>query len=183
LGNGDVRSWALRTRGDAASYENQVRAAIKEIDSNILVAEMAPATDVVQAAQQGTRFSLLLIAVFATIAGLLAGVGLYGVLSTAVRQRTSEIGVRMALGAARGDIVQLVVGQGMRLSLVGIAIGLVSAFVLGRVMTAMLVGVKATDPATFAAMTVVFLAIAALASWLPARRAAGLDPRAALQEN
>jgi ABC-type antimicrobial peptide transport system permease subunit len=155
---------------------------VKEIDSNMLVAEMAPATEVVRNAQASTRFSLLLIAVFAVIAGMLAGVGLYGVLSTAVRQRTAEIGVRMALGAERGDIVQLVVGQGMRLSGLGIAIGLVAAFVLGRVMTAMLVGVKATDPATFAGMTVVFLGIAALASWLPARRAAGLDPKSTLQE-
>jgi putative ABC transport system permease protein len=144
---------------------------------------MAPATEVVEAAQAGTRFSLLLIGVFAVIAGTLAGVGLYGVLATAVRQRTAEIGVRMAMGAERGDIVQLVVAQGMRLSAVGIVIGLVAAMVLGRVMTALLVGVKATDPATFAAMTVVFLAIAALASWLPARRAARLDPKTALAEN
>jgi putative ABC transport system permease protein len=183
LGNGNVRSWALRTRGDAATYENQVREAIRRVNPNLLVAEMVPATEVVEAAQAGTRFSLLLIGVFAVIAGTLAGVGLYGVLATAVRQRTAEIGVRMAMGAERGDIVQLVVAQGMRLSAVGIVIGLVAAMVLGRVMTALLVGVKATDPATFAAMTVVFLAIAALASWLPARRAARLDPKTALAEN
>jgi predicted permease len=183
MGNGDVRSWALRTGGDPTGYENQVRAAMREVNPNLLVAEMEPATQVVLSAQAGTRFSLLLIGVFAVIAGTLAGVGLYGVLATAVRQRTAEIGVRMALGAERGDIVQLVVAQGMRLSAVGIAIGLVAAFVLGRLMTAMLVGVKATDPTTFVAMTVVFLAITALASWLPARRAAGLDPKSALQED
>jgi ABC-type antimicrobial peptide transport system permease subunit len=133
-------------------------------------------------AQAGTRFSLLLIGVFAVIAALLAGVGLYGVLSTAVRQRTAEIGVRMALGAGPARIFQLVVGQGLRLSVAGIAAGLIVAFLLTRVMAAMLVGVKATDPATFAAMAVVFFVIAALASWLPARRAAGLDPTVALRE-
>jgi ABC-type antimicrobial peptide transport system permease subunit len=175
--------WAIRTRSDPASYEGQVRAAIAELGSSYLVRKMAPATEVVENAQASTRFSLLLIAVFAVIAGTLAGVGLYGVLSTAVRQRTAEIGVRMAMGADRGDIVHLVVTQGMRLSAVGIGIGLVTSIVLGRVMTSMLVGVKATDPETFVIMVVLFFAITALASWLPARRAAGLDPKEALQEN
>jgi len=182
LGSGNVRSWALRTGSDPAAYENQVRAAIAAMHQNLLVAEMASATEVVHAAQAGTRFSLLLIAVFAVIAGALAGVGLYGVLSTAVRQRTAEIGVRMAMGAERGDIVRLVVLEGLRLSGVGIVIGLIAAFVLGRVMTAMLVGVRATDPPTFVAMTVLFLAISIFASWIPARRAAGLDPKTALHE-
>jgi putative ABC transport system permease protein len=183
MGSGGVRSWALRTGSDAATYENPVRAAIAGIDKKILITKMETAESVVHTAQAGTRFSLLLIALFAVVAGALAGVGLYGVLSTAVRQRTAEIGVRMAMGAERGDIVQLVVLQGLRLSGIGILIGLVAAFVLGRVMTAMLVGVKATDPATFASMTVIFLGISVLASWLPARRAAGLDPKTALHEN
>jgi putative ABC transport system permease protein len=125
---------------------------------------MEPAEAIVYHAQAGTRFSLLLISLFAVIAGAPAGVGLYGVLSTAVRQRTSEIGVRMALGAERGNIFQLVVGQGLRLSAAGIASGLVAAFALTRAMSAMLVGVKPTDPATFASMTVMFFAISALAS-------------------
>jgi predicted permease len=183
VGSAAVRSWTLRTASDPVGYENQVRASLQELNPGYLVTEMEPATDVVLSAQAGTRFSLLLIAAFAIIAGLLAGVGLYGVLSTAVRQRTAEIGVRMAMGADRGDIVQMVVAQGMRLSAVGIAIGLIAAIVLGRVMTSMLVGVKATDPATFVCMVVLFFAITALASWLPARRAAGLDPKEALQEN
>ena len=175
--------WAIRTRGDPASYEGQVRAAIAGISHSYLVTKVAPAETVVRAAQAGTRFSLLLIAAFAIIAGVLAGVGLYGVLSTAVRQRTPEIGIRMAMGAVRGDIVQLIVTQGLRLSAVGIAAGIVAAFFLGRVMTAMLVGVKPTDPETYAVMTVVFLAISAVACWLPAMRAAGLDPKTALHEN
>lgn len=175
-------SWAIRTASDPAGYEGEVRAAIAGLSQRYLVQKMAPAETVVSEAQAGTRFSLLLIAAFAIIAGTLAGIGLYGVLATAVRQRTAEIGVRMAMGADRGDIVQMVVVQGMRLSAVGIAIGLIAAIVLGRVMTSMLVGVKATDPATFVTMVVLFLAITALASWLPARRAAGLDPKEALQE-
>ena len=137
---------------------------------------------VVEKAQSSTRFSLLLIGAFAVIAALLAGVGLYGVLATVVRQRTAEIGVRMTLGARPGNIFQLVVGQGLRLTAIGVAAGLIAAFALTRGMTTMLVGVKATDPATFATMAVVFFAIAAMASWLPAWRAASLDPTAALRE-
>jgi len=159
-----------------------VRQAIKEIDPNLLVTELETADSAVDRAQAGTRFSLLLISVFAVVAVTLAGIGLYGVLSTVVRQRTSEVGVRMALGAERSDIIQLIVLQGLRLSAVGIALGIVAAFLLGRVIAAMLVGVKSTDPATFAAVTMVFLAISALASWLPARRAANLDPTKALRE-
>jgi len=175
-------SWAIRTRSDPASYAGEVRAAIGELSHSYLVDKIEPAETVVREAQAGTRFSLLLIGLFAVVAGLLAGVGLYGVLATAVRQRTPEIGVRMAMGAARGDIVRLVVLQGMRLSAIGIVVGFVAAVVLGRVMTSMLVGVKATDPLTYASMVVVFLAIAMAASWVPAWRAAGLDPKTALHE-
>ncbi|MFP5226790.1 MAG: ABC transporter permease [Acidobacteriota bacterium] len=183
LGSGIVRSWALRTGSDPAGFESQVRAAIGGISRDYLVQHMEPAEIVVRDAQAGTRFSLLLIGLFAVIAGVLAGVGLYGVLATAVRQRTSEIGVRMAMGAARSDILRLVVVQGMRLSAAGIVLGFIAAVALGRVMTSMLVGVKATDPLTYASMIVIFLLIAAAASWLPAWRAAGLDPRTALHEN
>jgi putative ABC transport system permease protein len=183
LGNGVVRSWALRTGGDPAAFESQVRTTLHDINPQFLMTEIATGDEILHAAQAGTRFSMLLIAAFAVIAGALAGVGLYGVLSTAVRQRTAEIGVRMAMGAERGDIVRLVVMQGLKLSGIGIVIGLVAAFVLGRVMTSMLVGVKATDPMTFVAMTVIFLVISAFASWIPALRAASLDPKTALHEN
>lgn len=182
MGSGFVRSWAIRTSGNAGNYSEEVRAAIKGIDSHLLITNMETAESVVNRAQAGTRFSLLLISVFALIAVTLAGIGLYGVLSTVVRQRTAEIGVRMALGAERGDILRLIVLQGLRLSVVGIIIGVVAAFGLGRVITAMLVGVKPTDPATFASVTVVFLAISTLAAWIPARRASILDPTKALRE-
>jgi putative ABC transport system permease protein len=155
---------------------------LKAFDPHLLITDMRPMDAVVEKAQSGTRFSLLLIGAFAVIAALLAGVGLYGVLATVVRQRTAEIGVRMTLGAQPRNIFQLVVGQGLRLTAIGVAAGLIAAFVLTRGMNTMLVGVKATDPATFATMAVVFFAIAAMASWLPAWRAASLDPTAALRE-
>jgi putative ABC transport system permease protein len=183
LGSGAVRTWAVRTQTDPAGYESQVRGAIASLDRTLLVSEVHPAETIMRDAQAGTRFSLLLITVFAVVAGALAGVGLYGVLATAVRQRTSEIGVRMALGAERRDILRLIILQGLRLSVVGIVLGIVGAVALGRLMTAMLVGVKPTDPATFAGITALFLTITVLASWLPARRASGLDPKTALHEN
>jgi predicted permease len=182
VGSGAVQEWAIRTSGNAAKYGNDIRATIKALNSKLLVAEMQPAEALVDRAQGGTRFALLLIGVFAVIAALLAGVGLYGVLSTVVRQRTAEIGVRMALGSQPGGIFNLVVGQGLRLTAVGIAAGLVAAFVLTRLMAIMLVGVKPTDPATFVTMAILFFLIAAVASWLPAWRAASVDPNAALRQ-
>jgi ABC-type antimicrobial peptide transport system permease subunit len=142
---------------------------------------MKPMDSLVVQAQAQTRFSLLLIGVFSTIAALLAGVGLYGVLATSVRQRTAEIGVRMALGAAPSRIFRLMVGKGIYLSGVGIAIGLLAALALTRVLTSMLVEVKPTDPVTFVFVSLLFLLIAVIASWLPAQRAAGLDPTTALR--
>ncbi len=174
--------WGVRTKGDPAQYSAVIRAEVAKFRSNLLVAEMQPMETLVKRAHAGTRFSLLLIGVFAVIAVIMASVGLYGVLSNVVRQRTAEIGVRMALGATPGSIFILVVGQGLRLSALGIAVGMVAAFGLTRAMTSMLVGVKATDPVTFAGMVVLFLIIAAIASGLPARRAAGLDPTIALRE-
>jgi putative ABC transport system permease protein len=180
--HGFALRWAVRVKGDPAQYAASVRAEIAKLNPNLLITELQPMDALVERAQAGTRFSLLLIGVFAVIAALLAGVGLYGVLSTVVRQRTAEIGVRMALGAAPGSVFRLVVGHGLRLSAAGVAIGVAAAFGLTRAMTSMLVGVKATDPITFAAMAALFLIIAAIASGLPARRASGLDPTIALRE-
>jgi predicted permease len=182
LDSGFARQWAVRTSGDPASFSADVRAAVREMDAHFSVSEMRTMDALMRQAQAGTRFSLLLIGVFAVVAGLLAGVGLYGVLSTVVRQRTAEIGVRMALGAGPGKIFNLIVGQGLRLTAAGVILGLLSALALTRAMTTMLVGVSPTDPATFAGIAVIFFAIATLAAWLPARRAAGLDPTVALRE-
>jgi putative ABC transport system permease protein len=181
-GSGNVTRWIIRVPGDPTRLAPAVRAEVARIDPHLAVAEMQPMEAFVERAQAQTRFALVLIGVFAGIAALLAAVGLYGVLSAAVRQRTAEIGVRMALGAAPSTIFQLMVGQGLRLSAAGIAVGLFAAFGLTRVMISLLVGVAPTDPATFVAMAALFFLIAAIASWLPARRAAALDPTTALRE-
>lgn len=148
----------------------------------LLISGLQPVDELVNHAQAQTTFSLLLIGVFAVIAGVLAGVGLYGVLSTAVQQRTAEIGVRMALGAGRQNIFRLIVGQGLGLSAIGVVIGIIAALMLTRVLTTMLVGVKPTDPLTFVGMILLFFAIATASSWIPAIRAARVDPNQALRE-
>jgi len=173
--------WALRTDGDPASYAGAVRGVVRRAGSETLINQMKPMDAWVIEAQAQTRFSLLLIAVFSVIAALLAGVGLYGVLATVVRQQTAEIGLRMALGAAPSRIFRLMVGKGLRLSTLGIVIGFVAAFGLTRALTSMLVDVKPTDPITFVSVALLFLFIAVMASWLPALRAAALDPTEALR--
>ena len=180
--HGAANWWALRTSGDPAQYSAQVREQIRKIGAQVVVNQMAPMDERVMKAQAATRFSLLLIGIFATIAALLAAVGLYGVLSTIVRQRTSEIGLRMALGAAPSNIFSLVVGHGLRLSFLGIALGFAAAFELTQGMKSMLVDVRPTDPATFSLMALLFVVIAALACWVPARRAASVDPAQALSD-
>jgi putative ABC transport system permease protein len=182
IGSGATDRWALRTGTDPSKYANDVRSTLKTFDSHLLITEMQPMDAVMEKAQAGTRFSLLLIGSFAVIAALLAGVGLYGVLATVVRQRTAEIGIRMALGAQSNNIFKLVVGQGLFLAGIGVIAGLFGAFAVTREMSSMLVGIKATDPATFVTMAVVFFVIAALASWLPAWRASSLDPIVALRD-
>jgi putative ABC transport system permease protein len=181
MGHGRASWWVLRTDGDAAGLGSSVREVIRRAGSDLLISQMQPMDQLVIAAQAQTRFSLLLIGVFGSIAALLAGVGLYGVLATVVRQRTAEIGLRMALGAAPSRIFRLMVGKGLWLSVLGIVIGLVAAFGLTRVLATMLVDVKPTDPVTFISVAVLFLIIAVLASWLPALRAARLDPTEALR--
>jgi len=136
----------------------------------------------VRRAQAGTKFSLTLIVAFTSVAVLLVTVGLHGVLSTVVRQRTAEIGVRMALGETPGLVLYMGVGYALRLSLAGVALGTAAAVGFTRGMTSMLVGVAPTDPSTFLATAILFVAIAAASSWLPARRAAQLDPAIALRE-
>ena len=180
---GISRQWALRTEGDPASYAAAARAAIARFaPGRIAITEMQTMDATMERARSATRFQLLLIGIFAVIAALLAAIGLYGVLASVVRQRTSEIGVRMALGAAPSRIFRLVVGQGMALAAAGIALGLAGALALTRFLAGVLVGVKPGDPATLSSIVALFLALAAAASWVPARRAARLDPTAALRE-
>jgi putative ABC transport system permease protein len=181
VNHGAASWWALRTDSDPSALANSVREVVRGMGKETFINQLQPMDSLVTKAQAQTRFSLLLIGVFSTIAALLAGVGLYGVLATSVRQRTAEIGVRMALGAAPSRIFRLMVGKGLVLSAIGIGIGLLAAVAFTRVLASMLLEVKPTDPVTFVSVAVLFLVIAVLASFLPARRAAGLDPTTALR--
>jgi putative ABC transport system permease protein len=183
LGGGGATRWAVRTAGNPAHISGAVRAVVAETDPQWLINEMQPMSALVSRAQSTTRFSLILMAVFAIVAAVLVGVGLSGVLSTMVRQRTAEIGVRIAIGASPGRILRLIMVYGLRLSVAGILIGLPSAFVLTRAMQSMLVGVRPSDPATYLIMGLLFSVIAAVSLYLPARRAAALAPTAALRES
>ena len=182
FGHGFAGRWAVRTSGDPNQIVAAVRAAVAQVDPRAPLAEIQPMTAFVDKAMAPIRFTTTLIGIFAAVALMLAAVGLYGVLSTIVRQRTAEIGMRMVFGAPRSSILQLVVGEGLKLSAAGIAIGLAGAFAITRVMASMLVGVKATDPLTFAAIVVLFGLIAMTASWIPARRASRLDLMQAIRE-
>jgi putative ABC transport system permease protein len=179
---GGANRWIVRTQGPPEALGPSIRAAIAEADPRTAVLEMQPMTDLVNKSMAPIRFSVILISIFAAVAVVLAVVGLYGVLSTVVRQRTAEIGVRMAFGATRANILRLVVGEGLRLSAVGVAAGLGAAFLVTGVMRSMLVDVKPTDPIVFASITVLFLTISGIASWVPARRAARLAPTLALRD-
>jgi putative ABC transport system permease protein len=182
LGPGRANKYALRTDGDVAALVPALRTAVRELDPRLALADIRPMQALIDRAMGPTRFALVLIVAFAAIAAVLAGVGLYGVLSTLVRHRTPELGVRMALGAPRSYIVRLVMRHGLRLSAIGVGAGLVGALALTQGMRNMLVGVAPTDPLTFIAMVAFFAAVAAAASYLPARRAAALDPNAALRQ-
>jgi putative ABC transport system permease protein len=182
FGFGGANRWIVRAAVHPISIVPQVRAAVAQLAPNVPVAELRPMVDLVREAMAPTRFALTLIGLFAAIAAILAAVGLYGVLGTAVRQRTAEIGIRMTFGASSRNILQLILSHGLRLGAVGIGLGLGGALALTRVMRSLLVGVTPTDPATFTTIALFFLGVAALACWLPARRAAALDPNVVLRE-
>jgi putative ABC transport system permease protein len=173
--------WVVRTSRDPMSLGDGVKAAVARVDPTAAVADLQPMQAFVDRAQAPTRFALVLTSVFAGIAAVLAVVGLYGVLSTMVRQRTAEIGVRLAFGAERGSIFRLVVGRGLLMAAIGLAIGTAGALALTRGIASLLVGVRPTDPATFTAIAALFLLVAIAACGLPAYRASRLDPIAALR--
>ena len=181
--HGAANRWAVRTTGDPMQLVPQAKAALAALQPRAGAIEIQPMESFISEAQAQTRFALLLIGVFAAIAVILASVGLYSVLSTAVRQRTAEIGVRMAFGAEQGSIFRMMVGQGMKLSAIGIAVGIALALGLVGAMQSMLVGVEPTDPATFGAIAATFLVIAIIACGVPALRASRMSPLAALRDD
>jgi putative ABC transport system permease protein len=181
MGYGNTNRWAIRIARDPASYEGAVRDRITQLSKQLVLTEMQPMDALVEQAQATTRLSFVLIGIFACIAALLSAMGIYGVLATAVRQRTAEIGVRLALGAPRTRIFRLIVGHGLALGTAGIFIGSLIALALNHWLSSLLVGIKASDPLTFFGITVGLFLIVATASWLPARRAAFIDPMQALR--
>ena len=182
-GIGISRHWVLRTKGDPLRYVALVRSEIaKFAPGRLAITDMQTMDTTVEREQSGTRFDLLLIGIFAVIAALLATVGLYGVVSSAVRQRTAEIGLRIAFGAEPARVVRLVIAQGLTLGVIGIASGLTGSVGLTRIMSSVLIGIRPTDLATFTTIPVLFLLVSAVACWVPARRAAGIDPMMALRE-
>jgi len=171
----------VRTPGEPMAAAPAVVRTVHDLDPEQPVADVRPMDRVVDEAVAGARFNTVALAIFAAIAFLLAAIGIYGVISYDVTARTNEIGIRMALGAERGDVVKLILGHGARVAAYGIAIGLALAFGLTRLMASMLFGVSPRDFYTFAAISALLGAVALAASYLPARRAMALDPAAALR--
>ena len=172
---------AVRAAGDPASLASVLRAAVWGLDRQLAVADVRTMSQVISESTAPRRFNLFLLLAFAALAVALAGIGIYGVLSYSVAQRTHEIGIRMALGAQRGEVLRLVVGQGLLHLGVGIAIGIAGALALTRFLASLLYEVRATDPVTFAAVSTILTGIALLASYVPARRATKVDPMVALR--
>ncbi len=170
-----------RTEGDPRRFEETVRRTFLAIDNTQPVYHVQPLEVYVAESQAARRFTLLLLGLFGGLALVLAAVGIYGVISYAVSLRTHELGIRMALGAARGDVLRMVLRQGLTLLATGLAVGFVASLALTRFLTSLLFQVRPIDLATSLAVTVVLAAVALLANYLPARRASQVDPMVALR--
>jgi putative ABC transport system permease protein len=171
------RDLAIRTGGDPLSIAATVRREIWKVDKDLPVFRVRSGNQLLSETAAERRFIVFLLALFAALALIMAVVGIYGVMSYASARRTQEIRIRMALGARTRDVLMLLIGQGLSLTIVGVSIGLAGAFSLTRVMTGLLFGMTATDPSTFALVALLLTAIALLACYIPARRAARLADR------
>ncbi len=174
-------SMVVRTSGDPMPMLASVREQVWAVDKDLPITNIETMERLMAKSVAPRRFILLLFSLFALVGLALAGVGLYGVMSYAVTQRTREIGVRMAMGAQTGDVLRLVIGEGMKLALIGALLGLGGALALTRLMKTLLFGVSATDPLTFIVIAAVLIIVALLACWIPARRAASMDPLVSLR--
>jgi putative ABC transport system permease protein len=171
----------VRTASDPKNLAGAIRNEVLAVDRDQPIADIQMMGDRISSSVARPRYNATLLSLFALLALILAAVGIYGVISYSVAQRTHEIGIRIALGAQRRDVLKLVVGQGMLLALIGVATGLGAAFALTRVMSTLLFGVSATDATTFVSITLLLTAVALLACWIPARRATRVDPMVALR--
>jgi ABC-type antimicrobial peptide transport system permease subunit len=171
----------VRTSGRPEALISAVRRQVQSLDSNLALTNVQTIGELMSQGLWAPRMGAAMLAVFGGLALVLAVIGVYGVLSYSVNQQTREIGIRMAMGAQTGRVLRLVVGQGMRLATVGLILGLVIAFAAMRVMSSLLFGVSAHDPLTFVGVSLVLAIAAALACYIPARRATKVDPIIALR--
>jgi ABC-type antimicrobial peptide transport system permease subunit len=171
----------VRYEGSLSGALDSIRRANKEMSSQQTIYNDQTMESVISDSMAARRFAMILLGAFAALALGLASVGIYGVIAYVVGERTQEIGIRMALGARQKDVLRLVLWQGTRLALLGAAIGLGAALILTRLMTRLLYGVSATDPATFAGLAAVLIVVAVAACWIPARKAMRVDPVVALR--
>ena len=176
-----LMNFLVRTQSDLSSLTVPVQRALQSTDARAVVFNVRPFEDFVADSALPRRFNLWLLGAFAGLAVALAVAGIYGTMSYAVAQRTREVGIRVALGAEGRDVLKLVLGEGMKVVLIGIGIGLLGAFALTRWIKSLLFGVSANDPMTFVVITLLLMMIALLACWLPARRATKVDPLVALR--
>jgi predicted permease len=174
-------AWVVRTAGDPLALRTVVEREMRTVDASIPVGHLRTMDEVVSQSLARENFNTLLLTLFAAIALLLAAIGIYGLISYGVEQRMQEIGIRVALGAARGDVLRMIVSQGAKLAAIGVAAGLAAAFGLTRLLASLLYGVKASDPVTFAGVALAIGLVALTASYIPALRAAAVDPNRALR--
>jgi putative ABC transport system permease protein len=171
----------LRGRLDPARIPDEARVAVQSINPELPVFGAATLCDVVSGSLSQRRFSMEMVLLFALTALLLAGLGIYGTISYLVSERTHEIGIRLALGAKRGEIMRMILRQGLALAVAGAGLGLVGALIVSHLMAGLLYGVRPTDPVTFVGVAILLIGIALLACYLPARRAMRVDPMVALR--
>jgi putative ABC transport system permease protein len=174
-------SYLVRTAANPQSLGPAMRAVLKEVDKDQPLESVATLADVVEASIAQPRFQGRLLAAFSALALVLSVIGIYGVLAYSVAERTHEIGIRMALGAQKRDVLNLVMKGGMSLTVIGVGVGVAGAMALTRFLSSLLYGVKPTDPLTFVVVSLVLIGVALLACYVPARRATKADPIVALR--
>jgi ABC-type antimicrobial peptide transport system permease subunit len=171
----------VRTSVEPKSLVAGIRGELRSLDRDVPISQVQTMEEIVAGSLSQRRLSMSLLVVFSALAAVLAAVGIYGVMAYIVAGRTHEIGIRMAMGAQQTEVVKMILGDGAKLTVIGVAIGLGAAFALTRVLSSLLYGVSAADPVTFSGISLLLVCVAMLASYIPARRAARVDPMEALR--